>query len=81
MQPDQLDELAATVGGFATSFTTQHLTTHELCVDDTCVTKTQFEALLQMAAQHSESAAAANEPNRCALREMETAPRMLRYPT
>ena len=44
--------LEASVAGFAASFTSRHITTHELCVSDesgaqTCITKAQLDALLR----------------------------------
>jgi len=58
----QLASLEASVAAFAASFTSQHITTQQLCIADdtggrTCVTKAQLDALLRLQAH-----AAADQP-------------------
>ncbi len=55
----QLASLEASVAALATSFTSQHITTQQLCIADdtggrTCVTKEQLDALLRLYA-HAEA--------------------------
>jgi hypothetical protein len=46
--------LAATVAGFAQSFTSENITaTHELCVEGTCITGSQLQQLLQNSGQQA----------------------------
>jgi Chaperone of endosialidase/Domain of unknown function (DUF5011) len=42
----EVSSLEATVAGFAQSFTTHQLNADELCLDGTCISKTQLQALL-----------------------------------
>jgi hypothetical protein len=42
----RVSALEATVAGFAQSFTTHQLNADELCLQGTCITKTQLQALL-----------------------------------
>jgi hypothetical protein len=42
-----VQELAQKVLNFSESFTSKKITTQQLCVDDVCVTKEQFKAMLQ----------------------------------
>ena len=42
----EVQSLTATVAGFAQSFTTHQLNADELCLQGTCITKTQLQALL-----------------------------------
>ncbi len=53
----KVDSLAATVTGFAQSFTTHHVSADELCAKDsageTCITRSQLNALLQGAVQQA----------------------------
>jgi hypothetical protein len=63
----KLDALATAVANFAQSFTTQVLTaatghfSNELCVGSTCVTPTQFQAMVAAAGQ-SQSASPSSSP-------------------
>ena len=55
----QLASLEASVAAFAASFTSQHITTQQLCIADdtgarTCITKAQLDALLRLQA-HAEA--------------------------
>lgn len=42
----EVTSLSATVAGFAQSFTTHQLNADELCLDGTCINKSQLQALL-----------------------------------
>ncbi len=52
-----VQELTATIQGFAERFTSKEVDTQKLCVGDTCVTQDQLKALLQAAGSSSTPAA------------------------
>ena len=62
---NKIDSLAATIAGFAESFTSKQVTTNKLCVSDssgnqTCITKSQLDSLLLSAGQQGASSTGAS---------------------